>query len=333
MTSSHTARALILICSLAALACREEVSLGNPPWEAPPPSAPARWCERGQDAGTFSVVGAEYGSIRAMLAEPSSGVYVVAARDGAAGTVLQVQHGSPIVKGTVGLGPAHMALGKDSIYVTSSQSGQVFRVYYGEPPRVESISGRQNVGAIAAGPYGEVYWARATENGLIERYDFQSDRPAEVLSTWFPTALAFDGRSLYVSGQGPIIVYPAYSGQSTLPGRCDGRMLALTERDIFCADGGAINQIRREVPYSVNTRANFPDATVFDLVAAAGRLFFRVVPREAPSGSTRIMSMPLDVHAEPTIFATVQGDGQFLVADKCNLYMSVGGNSIMQWPL
>ncbi|WP_394851132.1 hypothetical protein [Pendulispora rubella] len=288
---------------------------------------------RAAEPGLFAEVSADYGPIRAMLGNPDDGVYVVAAPDGAPGTLLRAREGRAEPMGMVGIGPAQMALGEHSIYVTCPQSGQVFQLSLNQP-KIESLAGQENVRAIAAGPSDIVYWALATEKGSVRNYSFGSSPPQDLMSTPFPTSLAYDGTALFASGDGPIAVYDFsyYRRRGNLPGRCDGRMLVLTEWDILCADGGAINQMARSGYNEVNTRATFPDATVFDLVAGAGRVFFRLAPRDGKPESQRIMAMPIEGDAKPTVFATLPSGGQSLAMDRCHLYAS-SGSSIMRWPL
>ncbi|WP_394834706.1 hypothetical protein LVJ94_50250 [Pendulispora rubella] len=333
MTPTRIAIAAIVACSLGAPACRDEVSLGNPRSYGPPPSLlPA--CPASEEFELIANVEPNGSPIRAMKAD-NDGIFVVTGTDGIPGSLFRVTGGSVQFLATVGVGPEAIAVGRDSVFVACSQSSQVFRVakdgsttlFVANQPGVHTL--------VAAESDNMAYWVLAGDGGAVRQYYFGSNGFNTFESALLPVSIAHDGKSLYVSrGQGPVLKGTgSFSDPTvTLPGRCDGRMLALTERDLLCVDGNAINRIPREGQRAATTRAVLPPGTIFDLVVGAGRVFFRFEPKDGYPGPPRIMSMPLVGDAAPTVIARLPGTVRFLTADACHLYVAEK-NAVMRWRL
>ncbi|WP_394845292.1 hypothetical protein LZC95_50720 [Pendulispora brunnea] len=335
MTSTPTriAMAAMAVCSLAAPACRDEVSLGNPrPLEIPPSLLPA--CPEGDELETLAEVAIEYGPIRAMKAD-SGDLFVVAARDKLPGTLLHLTNGSLQFVATVGVGPAAIALDRNTVLVACSESSQVFRVARNGTTTL-FVANQPGVRAVVAAESGDMaYWVLTGDTGAVRQYYFGSSSFYTRENVEPPVSIANDGKSIYISGaQGPVIKgIGSFSDPSIrLPGRCDGRMLVLTEQDLLCVDGNAINRIPRDELRAATTRAVLPNGTISDLVAGAGRAFFRFEPQAGPPYASYIMNMPLVGNSAPTVISRLPGAAKFLTADDCHLYFA-DKSTLRRWRL
>jgi len=328
--SRRIALAVLLPCSFAALACRDDVSLGNPPTYHPPESElPA--CPQSDELETWAEVAPELGTIRAMKAD-ADGLFVVAAQEGMPGTLLQVKPGSVQVLGSVGVGAESIALSAAAVFVACAQSSQVFRVAK-TGHAILIVSDQPGAHAIVVVQGGhQAHWVLAGNDGAVRRYNFEGNDLIEEAHAVPPVSIAHDGLSLYVSGQGSIFRLGDYRSDTTLSGHCDGRLLALTDHDLLCSDANAINQIPRDPGSNAQTRTVLAHGTAFDLVAGSGRAFFRLEPPAGSSSVPRIMSMPLAGYAAPTVMSRLPGTGRLLTLTTCHLHLAVE-NKLLRWRL
>jgi hypothetical protein len=302
------------------LACRSNVSLGDPDAGAVAPSCEAQSGER-----VVASIDASLGTVRA-LSTDGYFLYVALAQGAGPGTLARVavSGGTLEVVAPLDAPPSRIALDAAYAYVTSSASDEVWRVTK-ETFDVAVAKGQTGATAIVADGRGAAYWTLPAL-ARIGTWNFAVGAPSEIVSSADPTDLALDVDTLFVEGTGGLdtIALGSVAAPAPLAAHCGGGTIAFDESSVYCAEGARILRVARSSG-ATSELATAP-GSVDGVLVAAGRVFWRA----SAGGRAYVMSVPLDGIGGPTALVSIGDPGAPWAADDCGVSWVAGGEIFIQ---